>query len=148
MEAITKSIDFDRIGDIINLFGNFDVNIKLLETSFGVSISFKENQIKVSGAQKEVENTEKILRKLIKMVEAGETITEQNINYLKGLVEEDRTADIDEYMTDYVCVTSKGRPIKAKTVGQKKYIDTIKKAPDKSSQKSANYYADKSKICK
>ncbi|MCI8630818.1 MAG: PhoH family protein [Firmicutes bacterium] len=107
------------------LFGNLDANMKLIEEHFGVEITERGSELIVSGQKSQA--AEKVLIELIKVLDAGETLDTQKINYIIGLTEQGisyRESDINK---DILCFTHMGKPIKAKTIGQKKYADSIRK---------------------
>ncbi len=107
------------------LFGNLDANMKLIEEHFGVEITERGSELIVSGQKSQA--AKKVLIELIKVLDAGETLDTQKINYIIGLTEQGisyRESDINK---DILCFTHMGKPIKAKTIGQKKYADSIRK---------------------
>ena len=115
------------------IFGAFDTNVKKIENTFGVRISNRNantdsgDAIVITGDPDGAEKARKTLEYLKRMSGAGETIGEESVEYVLGLVK-DGTEDIPEnFANDVICVTNRGKPIKAKTLGQKKYIDIIKK---------------------
>ena len=122
-----QTVDIERIEQIINLFGNFDENIKRIEKKYSVSITSHGSQIKVKGDVSAVVNACRTIKGLIAMINKGEQITDQNIEYVASLVEDgedDSIATITD--ADCICITSKGKPIKPKTIGQRKYVEAIK----------------------
>lgn len=115
-----------------NIFGNFDSNAALIEQAFGVSITNRESEkttgdaIVVRAEEKEAaESAAKVLEYLIEMASRGNEISEQTVDYIIGTVKGGEK--LESFGDDCICVTTKGKPIKARTVGQKKYIDLIKK---------------------
>lgn len=115
-----------------NIFGNFDSNAALIEQAFGVSITNRESEkttgdaIVVTAEEKEAaESAAKVLEYLIEMASRGNEISEQTVDYIIGTVKGGEK--LESFGDDCICVTTKGKPIKARTVGQKKYIDLIKK---------------------
>ena len=120
-----QTINIDRIDQIINLFGSFDENIIIVEKAFGVKIVSRDNEIKVTGEMEAVLKAARVLDGLITMSSRGEAINEQNVRYVISLEEEGNLSKLEQIATDVVCVTAKGKPIKAKTIGQQKYIDNI-----------------------
>lgn len=115
-----------------NIFGNFDSNAALIEQAFGVSITNRESEkttgdaIVVRSEEKEAaESAAKVLEYLIEMASRGNEISEQTVDYIIGTVKGGEK--LESFGDDCICVTTKGKPIKARTVGQKKYIDLIKK---------------------
>ena len=122
-----KTIDVERIEQLINLFGNFDQNIKTVEKKYNVSITSHGSQIKVKGEVENVLNALRAIECLIAMINKGEQITEQSIEYAFNLVGDGEDDKIGNLLNaDCVCITSKGRPVKPKTLGQRKYLDAIK----------------------
>ena len=116
-----------------SIFGAFDKNIKLIEKAFDVRISNKNQSsefgdaIVINGDEDDVNKVKKILEYLKHMSGAGEILSEESVEYVISLFK-DGAEDIPaNFSKDVICVTNRGKPIKAKTIGQKKYIDTIKK---------------------
>lgn len=115
------------------IFGAFDVNIRMIEDAFGVRISNKNNDsedgdaIVVSGDGESVDKACRTLEYLKHMSGAGELISEVSVEYVIGLVNDGLDENPESLSKDVICLTNKGKPIKAKTIGQKKYIDSIKK---------------------
>lgn len=122
-----QSVDFERIEQIVNLFGNFDENIKRIEKRFNVLITSHGSQIKIKGEVTDVMNAVRTVECLISMINTGEQITEQSVNYAASLVEDGEDGKIGN-LTDAncVCITSKGKPVKPKTLGQRQYVEAIK----------------------
>lgn len=120
-------IDVERIEDLIDLFGNFDVNIKLVEKKYGVAVTSMGNRIKIKGEPTAVNDAVRTVKGLIVMIKKGEEITDRTVEYVSSLVEDGEEESITSVTdADCICITAKGKPIKPKTVGQKKYIDAIK----------------------
>ena len=123
-----QTVDIERIEQIINLFGNFDENIKRIEKKYRVSITSHGSQIRVRGDVTDVMNAVRTIEGLLVMINKGEQITDQSIDYVSGLVEDgedDRITAVTD--ADCICSTSKGRPVKPKTIGQRQYAEAIKK---------------------
>lgn len=119
-------IQIDDIKQIINLFGKFDVNTKLIEQAFDVYIVNRDNEIKITGPGK-IDMAAKAVVKLLDIVNRGEKITQQTVNYIIGLIIEDSPEDLGKILEDVLVVTPRGKYVKCKTIGQKKYVDAIKK---------------------
>ena len=120
-------IDVERIEDLIDLFGNFDVNIKLVEKKYGVAVTSMGNRIKIKGEPTAVNDAVRTVKGLIVMIKKGEEITDRTVEYVSSLVEDGEEESITSVTdADCICITAKGKPIKPKTVGQRKYIDAIK----------------------
>ena len=123
-----QTVDIERIEQIINLFGNYDENIKRIEKKYRVSITSHGSQIRVRGDVTDVMNAVRTIEGLLVMINKGEQITDQSIDYVSGLVEDgedDRITAVTD--ADCICITSKGRPVKPKTIGQRQYAEAIKK---------------------
>ena len=122
-----QTINIERMEDVIDVFGSFDENIKLIEQEFGVTVVSRDNQLKVSGEAEHVMHAVKALQGLLGLAGRKESITEQNVRYIINLVRAGNEEHINDIARDVLCVTAKGKPIKAKTLGQKRYVDAIKK---------------------
>lgn len=121
-------IDVSRVQQLVNLFGNFDENIKIIEKEYRVSITTHADSIRVCGEDIAVTKAMRALNCLIMMVEKGEIVTPQRVDFVINSVtdgDEDKISSVLD--ADCICVTSKGKPIKPKTLGQKKYVDAILK---------------------
>ncbi len=112
--------------DIAALFGSFDSNIKLIEKELNVKILNRDCDIKILGEDENVDNAIKVIKNLIALLNKGEALGEQNILYTISMVEDGLEQSLGSLGADVVCISSKGKPIKSKTLGQKKYINSIK----------------------
>ena len=120
-----QRISIERLEQAVNIFGSFDENVRLIEAEFHVTVANREGELRVNG---EVEDTMlacKALQALLTLSNRGEPITEQNVRYVIGLVRAGQEERISELTQDVICISSKGRPIKPKTIGQKQYVDSI-----------------------
>jgi phosphate starvation-inducible PhoH-like protein len=129
---IEKYIDINKPDKIPYLFGELDCNITILETEFNVKISNQDNQdggkIKITGESEEnIKKSSDIIEHLINLLNFNEIITEQNIQYAINMINDGKKSELAALDNDCICITSKGKPIKAKTLGQKSYIEAIKK---------------------
>ena len=124
---IEQTISIERIEDVIDIFGSFDENIKLIEHELDVSVVSRDDQLKISGEAENVLYAVKAVQGLLGLAGRKETITEQNVRYIINLVKAGNEEHIGDIARDVLCVTAKGKPIKAKTLGQKRYVDAIKK---------------------
>ena len=123
-----QTVDIERIEQLVNLFGNFDENIKRIEKKYGVAVTSHGSQIKIRGGVTDVMNAVRTVNALIAMINKGEQITDQNVDYVAALVEDGEDGKISAVTdADCICITSKGKPVKPKTVGQRHYVDAIKK---------------------
>lgn len=121
-----KNVEFDNIDRVIALFGQFDKNVNLIEKELNVSIVNRESVVKVSGDDRNVELAATVLHNLSLLLDKEEHLSEQNVLYAISMAKE----GVDEsalYGSDCICITAKGRPIKSKTMGQKQYVEAIRK---------------------
>jgi len=120
-------VNFDRMEHALMLFGNYDENIRLVEQHFDVGIVCRGTEIKVTGPVEKVPLAVRTVEGLLQYIEKGEALTEQNVRYMISLVDDGQEENITSLAQDVVCITSSGKPVKAKTLGQKNYIDSIRK---------------------
>jgi len=123
---IETTLEVDRVEHIMELFGDFDKNIQIIEEAFDVKIISRDNKIKISGSSEGVVKAETVIKRLINLVTEGDIITKQSVSYLVQLANDNEMKMINGFCADYVCVTARGRQIKCKTHGQKKYVEAIK----------------------
>ena len=121
-----KSIIIESVELLGNVFGTYDENIKIIENEYDVRITSRDGEIKINGDEN-VEKAEKIITALMNVALKGENIGEREVKYFISMVEEGNEAALCELGGDCVCITSKGKPIKPKTLGQKKYVELILK---------------------
>jgi len=124
---IEQIVSIERMEHTAELFGNLDANIDIVGRHFGVEIICRGSQIKVSGDPEQVMLSKRAIEGLLYLVSKGEKLSEQNIRYIIDMVREGSEDKIALLADDVICVTAKGRPIKAKTLGQKKYLDIMRK---------------------
>lgn len=110
-----------------NVFGQFDVFAKKIERTLHVTLIARGENVKIIGDALWTERAKSVLTKLTELSKRGNTIQEQNVNYILSLVMEDSREDVLEIDKDIICHTLQGKPIKPKTFGQKKYVDAIRK---------------------
>lgn len=122
---VEQIINIDRMEHTVNLFGNFDKNIKLIEKEYNVSVVSRGNELKISGREQDVSKAIRVINSLLSLINRGETLEEQNIRYCMSLTESNKEREITTLAGDCICLSSKGRPIKPKTLGQKKYCEAI-----------------------
>lgn len=121
-----KLIEIASIEETMNVFGQSDSNIHMIEDAFNVSIVFRDGKIKISG-EDGIDKAEQVVMRLIDIAQIGEVITKQNVNYLINLVTEGQLSYANGYLEEAICITAKGRHIKWKTYGQKNYVEAIGK---------------------
>ena len=122
-----QSINIDRLDYAVNLFGSFDENIKILEKEYGVSIILRGSELKVSGETESVARACAAVSALLSLASKGETLNEQNVRYAISLSDEGNAGELTKLGGDCICITSKGKPIKPKTLGQQKYVEAIRR---------------------
>jgi len=128
MARITeKTVNAERVEDMIAVFGSFDENIKRIEEALRVTIINRGTELKVTGDEESVDKAARTLEGLLTLSAKGEIIDEQRVRYLINLVSEGNDEQIQQMTKDVVCITAKGKPIKAKTVGQQNYMNAIMK---------------------
>ena len=122
-----RIINAERIEQIINVFGSFDENIKRIEQTYGVRITNRGTELKVTGEEEAADRGARAIEGLLTLAAKGETIDEQKVRYLIELVSSGNDDQIGQMAKDVVCITAKGKPIKAKTLGQQRYMKAIQK---------------------
>ncbi|MGN0497897.1 MAG: PhoH family protein [Acutalibacteraceae bacterium] len=110
----------------VALFGSFDENIKLIENEYAVSVVNRGSDIKITGEPENLMKASKVIDSLLSLINRGETLSEQNVRYCMALVNDGSEEKIEQLAGDCVCITSKGKPVKPKTIGQKRYCNAIK----------------------
>ncbi|HPU45403.1 MAG: PhoH family protein [Clostridiaceae bacterium] len=128
MEAVVeKVIIVNDPREAADVFGEYDRNVRLIEDRLGVKITNRNNEIRISGFESKTETAYDILKKLIAISGGGDPVSEQNVRYLLDLSNEE--LNNGELPLDLVCVTYRGKPVKSKTFGQKRYIEALRKYP-------------------
>ncbi len=122
-----KTITVDSMDTMLNLFGSYDENVNLIQREYGVVVLGRGEDIKVTGDEQGVFNACEAINGLITMLNKGERLTEQTIRYVFALVREGRQYELQNLSDDGICVTITGKVIKPKTLGQKRYVDFIRK---------------------
>lgn len=120
-----RVISADRIEDMIAVFGSFDENIRRIEDAMGVTIVSRGTDLKICGDEENADRAYRTLQGLFTLAAKGEQIDEQRVRYLITLVNEGRDDQIAQISKDVVCISAKGKPIKAKTVGQQQYLKAV-----------------------
>ena len=122
-----RIVNAERVEDLISVFGSFDENIKRIEEALNVSVINRGNELKITGDEESADKAARALEGLLALAAKGELIDEQRVRYLLTLVKEGNDAQVAQMAKDVVCITAKGKPIKAKTVGQQRYMKAIMK---------------------
>mgnify|MGYP002559481093 FL=1 len=130
MEQKTVKIENSEL--TARLFGSFDVNVRTLEDAFGVRIQNRAGEdsdaVTVSGEDAEgVRMAAEAVRYLKDMARYNEFVTEQQVGYVVDMIRDGRGEELSGLEQDCICITTRGKPIKAKTVGQRRYVDAIEK---------------------
>ena len=123
LTEVFTNIPLEHLG---NIFGQFDKNLKLIESTLNVTIVLRDDQVKISGEEADVKSASDVLKELLELSKRGNTITEQNVNYALSLKEQIKKHDMLTLDDDIICHTIQGKPVKPKTIGQKKYVDAIR----------------------
>ena len=110
-----------------NVFGQFDEHLKLIERTLNVTVISRDGILKILGNEQSASSAKKLIEELVVLAKRGNTITRQNINYALSLAMEQRNEVLTEIDKDFICNTIQGRPIKPKTLGQKDYVEQIRK---------------------
>ena len=121
-----KNIQFDDVQKVIDIFGQFDKNVNIIQRELDVNIVNRGDEIKISGDEKNVDIAVKVIKSLMDILNTESELTEQMVNYTISMTK----GGVDQsslYNGDIICITSKGRPVKSKTLGQKQYIESIRK---------------------
>lgn len=124
---ITKTIQVESMDELVKLFGPFDENIKAICQAFDVKVVMQEGQSSILGEADNVNKALSVIDKLRNFIYNGDSVDIGRVNYLCDCAKMDKLEEVDELLNDVVAITSRGKPIKSKTVGQKKYVDLMKK---------------------
>ncbi len=122
-----KIISVNGMDCIHSIFGNLDENINIIQKEYNVTVYSRNGEIIVSGAEANVDAAAAVVDSLEKMYNNGENIGDQNVRYVISAVNDGMQQQLDVLSSDCVCVTFTGKPVKPKTLGQKKYVDSIRK---------------------
>lgn len=123
---VEQTFSIDRMEQAVSLFGSFDENIKLIEKEFQIRVICRGSELKIQGDEENVDKAKRAITNLLVLINKGESLTEQNVRYVIALVKEGNDDKLTSMAGDCICISAKGKPIKAKTLGQKKYIEAIK----------------------
>lgn len=122
-----KTINVDNMDTILSLFGSYDENVNLIQREYDVVVLGRGSEIKITGGEQGVFNACEAVSGMMTLIQNGERLTQQNIRYVFDLVREGRAYELSKLSDDGICVTMSGKIIKPKTLGQKKYVDSIRK---------------------
>ena len=124
---ISCKIEVESMDELIRIFGPFDENIKANCQAFDVKVVVDNGQSCILGEQPAVDKAMAVVGKLRSLLYSGDNIDVGRVNYMCECAKEDKLDEVDQLLNDVVAITSKGKPVKCKTVGQKKYVDLLKK---------------------
>ena len=119
-------ISVDRMEHAVSLFGSFDENIRQIEQEFRVKVLSRGSDLKISGEADDVQKAVRAVNGLLMLINKGEALSEQNVRYVLSLVNERAEDKLSGLVGDCICMTAKGKPVKPKTLGQKKYVEAIR----------------------
>lgn len=125
MAEITMSVD--RLENVIAVFGALDENLRIIENELSVRITDRNSEIVITGDLERITLAERTVNGLLTLASKGESVDERNVRYVMSLVKSGQDDKVGDMLSDVICITAKGKPIKAKTLGQKTYIDAIMK---------------------
>ena len=126
-KTVERCINVERVEDLITVFGSFDENTRRVEDALSVAVVNRGNELKITGDEEMVDKAARVFRLLMTLASKGEQIDEHRVRYLITLVSEGNDEQAEQMAGDVVCITAKGKPIKAKTVGQQKYMKAMTK---------------------
>lgn len=127
MSKFTKTVDVPTVDILAKIFGNLDENVNLIDKAFEVEVANRNGSISICGNEGDVLLAEQAIKKLMDLAIAGDVIDVLKVNHVCDLASKGKLGELDSLLTDVVAVTTRGKIIKSKTVGQKKYVDAIKK---------------------
>ena len=119
-------ISVDRMEHAVSLFGSFDENIRQIEQEFHVKVLSRGSDLKISGEADDVQKAVRAVNGLLMLINKGEALSDQNVRYVLSLVNEGTEDKLSGLIGDCICMTAKGKPVKPKTLGQKKYVEAIR----------------------
>ena len=126
MDNIELAIEVDSLEQLIELFGSFDENVKVIEKETGANIFSRNTHVVITGRREDAELAKVVVDKLLGMIRKKECIDLSRIRYAVELAREGNADAIEEIMTDVIAITSKGRQIRSRTLGQKRYVKAMR----------------------
>ena len=121
-----KTLKIDSLDTLSNLFGHLDENVRRIETELKVSVTNRGDELKISGREEDVSDALKVVKGLLSLAQKGDLIDTQTVSYFILSVREGNEDSLSELGGDCICVTSRGKPVKPKTLGQKEYVSAIR----------------------
>ncbi len=125
-QAVERTLSVDTMEQLIELFGKFDENVRIIESETGVRINARERDVTVAGPEEMADVAAEVMARLLDMIRRREEIDKGRIRYAIDLVKEGRGECVGELMSDVVAITQRGRPVRCKTLGQRKYVQAIR----------------------
>ena len=110
-----------------SIFGTYDSNIRKIEDEYKVSIVNRGDDVVISGEEGGVLKAKTVVNALINLAKSGQIIEEQNVNYIVSETNDNNATQLNDINDDFICLTMNGRALRPKTLGQKKYVDSIRK---------------------
>ncbi len=126
-ERTEKHVRFENPSSMQAVFGNYDENLTLLQREYHVMLTGRGGEIVVSGSPEQTESAVQALQMLGSLADKGQQISEQTVRYVMSMISDGEAEALQSISTDGICMTVSGKVIRPKTVGQKKYVDAIKK---------------------
>ena len=127
MNSVTEISILIPTNHMSNIFGQFDENIKKIEKTLAVTIVSRDDAVKIMGNPSDVDAAARVMTQLLALSQRGNNINEQSVNYTLSLAMENKESSVVDIDKDVICHTINGKPIKPKTIGQKTYVDRIRK---------------------
>ncbi len=127
MQMVEKTVNVERVEQLVDVFGSFDENVKRIESEFGVKIVSRGDELKIQGEIEAADMGARAVEALLSLAAKGEEIDEQKVRYVLSLVRSGSEDKVSQIARDVVCVSAKGKPVKAKTIGQRNYLKAIEK---------------------
>ena len=121
-----RLIEVEKMEHLINLFGSFDENVRLIEKELDVAIINRGSEIKVAGEPDGVDRALSTIQNLLAIAARGDSIGEQEVRYVLSQIEAGNAEQLEELGKDVICISTRGVPIKAKTLGQKQYVNSMR----------------------
>lgn len=124
-----RHIEIENMETVIAIFGSFDENIRLIEKSFDVAVINRGSEIKIGGEAENVDKAIRTIQNLTGIIKAGGSVGEQEVRYVISQIDKVSDEELETLTSDCISITARGVPIRAKTLGQKHYVEAIEKNP-------------------
>ena len=120
-----ETVQIDRLEHAVSLFGSYDENVRMIERTFHVHLITRGSEIRISGAEEHVRKAVRAIHAMLTVIKRGDTLNDQSVRYCISLVEDDVEGQWESMPDECICITSKGKPVKPKTIGQSNYVKAI-----------------------